>query len=506
MNAIAPVKTARDALAVPRSNGAANPARGRATTEEDGPQDDPTTVVGTFTPGEIPGAAAGAPRGSGAETMPSIGRYRIAREIARGGMGVILKAWDPKFGRYVALKLLHERFRTDDALIRRFHEEACINGRLNHPTIVPIHELGCCANGRPFFSMRLIEGQTLSSLLSRRSDLQSQQAAFLRMFEKICQGVAFAHTQKVIHRDLKPSNILVGDFGVINIMDWGLARYVHSVPSENGSGSRSGADPASLCDPDDTECGQVCGTPAYLPPEQARGDSGCIDERADVFSLGGILCHILTGSGPYVGNAAAKLQQAAEGQLAPAFAQLDNCLAERDIVDLAKRCLCPDPSGRPRDANEVAGTVTGYLESDLRRAERDLIRFFELSLDLFCIAGFDGYFKRINPNFSRLLGYQESELLTLPFTHFIHPDDLAPVAAAMEHLSGGLPLVQFTNRYRHAAGHYLYIEWVAKRETDIAGCIYAVGRDVTNRIQHEITSGQGGFRLHQMEAIAEAVP
>ena len=222
------------------------------------------------------------------------------------------------------------------------------------------------------------------------------------------------------------------------------------------------------------------GTPAYLPPEQARGEADRVDERADVFSLGGILCHILTGAPPYTGDDASKLDQAVHECLAPAFARLEACPAEPEPVEIAMRCLSPNPENRPRNGNEVAAAITGYLESDQHRAEQDLVRFFEQSLDLFCIASLDGYFRRVNPNFPRLLGYPESELLSRPFSDFIHPEDLPATADAMSGLLIGLPVVRFTNRYIHADGHHLYLEWMARTESE-SGNIYAVARDVTPR-------------------------
>ncbi len=410
----------------------------------------------------------------------TIGRYQIVSEIARGGMGVIFKAWDPLIGRAVAIKLLHQHFCNDTAFTERFELEARINGRLDHPSIVPVHELGTCSNGRPFFVMRFIEGLNLSSMLSRRENPQSQQGMLLRVFEKICQGVAHSHTCGVINRDLKPANVIVGNFGVVNIVDWGLGKYLRSRPGEKAPENLS-----LILSPDETCHDSVIGTPAYLPPEQARGEHELVDKRADVFCLGGILCHILTGAAPYNGTLTQRLEQAASADLAGAFERLDLCHAEREVVELARRCLSPNRSDRPIDGTEVSDAITAYLESDVRRAERDLVRFFDLSLDLFCIAGLDGYFRRINPNFARLLGFTESEIMAQPFSSFIHPDDREATAQAMKDLALGRPVVNFTNRYRHASGRYLYLEWAAQTEAGSGGNIYAMARDVTDRFSQE---------------------
>ncbi|MCB1228535.1 MAG: protein kinase [Verrucomicrobiales bacterium] len=409
-----------------------------------------------------------------------VGPFRVVEVIGRGGMGVVARAWDSQLRRHVAIKFLHRHFVSSSELTKQFFNEAYINGRLEHPSIISVHGVGKCADGRPFFVMRLVEGVTLRCLLAGGMENLSHQLSLLRVFEKIADGVAFAHSQGIIHRDLKPSNIIVGCFGAVKIMDWGLAK---SLRDESGYDPEWSSAPIGLpqgegggCDDDPLD--SVVGTPAYVAPEQARGET-TVDERADVFSLGAILCHILTGADPYSGTQGSKLEEAMSGNVGPALERLEACAAEREVIDLAKSCLAPDKTRRPRNGSEVASAITRYLDSDLRRAERELVRFFELSLDLFCIAGLDGYFKRVNANFTRVLGHSTAELLSRPFVDFVHPEDLQATAGAMETLGNGRPVVQFTNRYLHADGRYLHLEWAAKMEDVRGGTIYAVAREVT---------------------------
>ena len=183
----------------------------------------PRVLLRDTAPGEEPGPIV-RPQG-GADADPSI-RYRIDGEIARGGMGAILKGRDPDLGRDVALKVLRDDLRDDADMVRRFVEEAQIGGQLQHPGIVPIYELGTFADLRPFFAMKLVKGHTLAQLLEARDGPDDDRPRFLSIFEAIAQTVAYAHARGVIHRDLKPSNVMVGTFGEVQVMDWGLAKVL----------------------------------------------------------------------------------------------------------------------------------------------------------------------------------------------------------------------------------------------------------------------------------------
>jgi serine/threonine-protein kinase len=293
------------------------------------------------------------------------GRNVLYEEIGHGGMGIVLRGHDPEMGRDLAVKLLLPRHQGDARLERRFVEEAQITGQLQHPGVVPIYELGRFIDQRPYFTMKLIKGRTLAEMLAGRPDVAHELPRYLGIFEQVCQALAYAHSHGVIHRDLKPANIMVGAFGEVQVMDWGLARVLNcrqpDDPEQTIAASlvrtvRSGS----------TAEGEgrtgVVGTPAYMAPEQARGEAEAVDERADVFGLGGILCVILTGKPPYAGgNSDDALNRAMAGDLSEALGRLDRCGAEAELVALTRACLARRREDRPRHAGEVAARLSSYL-------------------------------------------------------------------------------------------------------------------------------------------------
>jgi serine/threonine-protein kinase len=296
-------------------------------------------------------------------------RYHLFGELARGGMGVVLMGRDVDLGRDLAVKVLLERHRDDPEAVRRFVEEAQIGGQLQHPGIVPVHELGRLPDGRLYIAMRLVRGQTLAALLRARRGVSDDRPRFLAVFEQVCQAMAYAHTRGVVHRDLKPSNVMVGSFGEVQVMDWGLAKVLdrggvadEARPHTSGEGAGRVRTVRTGSDAGDSRAGSVLGTPAYMAPEQARGALDTLDERADVFGLGSILCEILTGAPAYAGPTDdALFGQAARADLADAHARLGGCDADSELVALARSCLAPAPKDRPRDAGVVLAGLTAYL-------------------------------------------------------------------------------------------------------------------------------------------------
>ncbi|MEM6468390.1 MAG: tetratricopeptide repeat protein [Planctomycetota bacterium] len=317
-------------------------------------------------------------------------RYQLQGEIARGGMGAVLKGRDIDLGRNLAVKVLLDAHKDNPLAVQRFIEEAQIGGQLQHPGVAPVYELGQFEDRRPFFTMKLVKGDTLALMLASRYSVQHNRAKLLGIFEQVCQTMAYAHSRGVIHRDLKPANIMAGAFGEVQVMDWGLAKVlpaggqqtaskpsapddgksvIATVRSPDGSGpvpvfrSSSNGDPQNDVG-SQTQMGRALGTPAYMAPEQAMGDVDRMDRRTDVFGLGAILCEILTGQPIYVADDLQTLMRmACRGKTNESIRLLDACGADDQLVELTKHCLQFKQSDRPSDAGEVSRRISRYLES-----------------------------------------------------------------------------------------------------------------------------------------------
>jgi tetratricopeptide (TPR) repeat protein len=328
-------------------------------------------------------AAAPTPTSTGSETsLPGGGpggaaepvglgdRFEWGGEVGRGGMGDVVRVRDTVLGRSVAVKVLQRRHRSRPHVAARFLEEARIAGGLQHPGVPPIHDVGTAPDGRPFMVMKLIEGSTLADLLRRRPDPAHDLPGLLKVFEQVAQTVAYAHSRGVIHRDLKPHNVMVGAFGEVQVMDWGLARFE---AGGQETGADTGPDGSAVTRSgvrDATRAGTVIGTPAYMAPEQARGETDRLDTRADVFGLGAVLCEVLTGRPPFAGEH--PLEEARRGDVADALRRLEAAGCDPELAELARRCLDPDPARRPADGEAVAGAIVGYLagvQERLRQTE-----------------------------------------------------------------------------------------------------------------------------------------
>ncbi|MHC5081621.1 MAG: serine/threonine-protein kinase, partial [Planctomycetota bacterium] len=306
-------------------------------------------------------------------------RYSLLGEIARGGMGAIVRLVDNDIRRPVAMKVIlgdesEGTAEGDRERVERFVEEAQVTGQLEHPNIVPVHELGLDPEGKVYFTMKLVRGESLESVLDRIADKDGDAleayplSHLLQIFLKICDALAFAHSKGVLHRDLKPENVMVGSFGEVLVMDWGLARVkgredtardelVRSIRSEKAAGR--------------TLEGQVMGTPAYMPPEQARGHVDEIDERSDVFALGGILYRLLTHEAPYSGDTAMEaLRKAMAGNVIPPRRRTPWNRIPKELESVCLKAMAREREGRYGTVEELAGDVRSFLDHRLVGAHR----------------------------------------------------------------------------------------------------------------------------------------
>ncbi|WP_206036245.1 protein kinase domain-containing protein [Crateriforma spongiae] len=325
-----------------------------------------------------------------AEPKPHSTRYRFIQRIGRGGNGDVWKVEDTVGQRTLALKLLRGPLENSSAATLRMNREALLTGRLQHPGIPPIYDHGVLEDGRPFFTMKLVGGETFADTLKNRSDSSDELSRCLGIFEQLAQTVAYAHAQGVIHRDLKPQNVMVGAFGEVQVMDWGMAKpsaestletsttqYDSDRPHASLQSTQSdddttrGANDESWDDLQQslTADGDVLGTPAYMSPEQARGEIKTLDARSDVFALGAILFEILTRQRLHHGcSVIESLQRTTLGQFDAALTTLLNSDAHPELKTLCEKCLSTDPEMRPADAGIVSDAMTDHLTGVEKRA------------------------------------------------------------------------------------------------------------------------------------------
>jgi serine/threonine-protein kinase len=295
-------------------------------------------------------------------------------------MGAIHRVYDGSIRRYVAAKVLDEEIAQEPDAMRRFLDEAQITGQLDHPNIVPVHELVMGDGGVPrWFLMKLVEGETLSTRLgpeqaATRTD--DELHALLEIFGRVCEAVAFAHGRGVVHRDLKPSNVMIGSHGQVYVMDWGVAQLI---PLGQDRVPRPGRVSITRGDAPD-EAGIVVGTPSYMSPEQAWGRIEALDPRADVFSLGAVLYHLLTGRPPYqrkMDPSAAStpegpsvMELARRGEIEPPERVAPEIPIPPALAEIAMRALDPDPARRPAGALELKEEIERCLRGGLWLARR----------------------------------------------------------------------------------------------------------------------------------------
>jgi tetratricopeptide (TPR) repeat protein/tRNA A-37 threonylcarbamoyl transferase component Bud32 len=279
--------------------------------------------------------------------------YAIAHELARGGMGRVRLARDRRLGRMVAIKEVLVRV---GELARRFEREARITARLQHPGIVSVYEAGVWASGMPFYAMPVVRGRSLDEVVAGKPSLE-QRMELVPNVLAVADAMAYAHGERVIHRDLKPKNVLVGAFGETVVIDWGLAKDLDANDTEPDV-----ANPTASVSAIETEAGEVMGTPAYMPPEQA--DGAAVDERADVYAIGALLTHVLTGKPPYEGRTSLEVLGAVRsGPPLPIREREPN--VPRDLAAIVDRAMARDPAHRYATARELAEDLRRFQTGQL---------------------------------------------------------------------------------------------------------------------------------------------
>ena len=299
---------------------------------------------------------------SSADAPVAWDRYELQGEIGAGGMGRVYRAKDRQFGRTIALKQLLHPDRSDAR--DRFELESFVTGNLEHPGIPAVYERGVDSGRRPFYAMRHVQGKTLGKAIDECADL-SARLQLVPVLIRVAQTLAYAHSQGVVHRDIKPDNVVIGEHGEAFVLDWGIAKIRGMAKSSAAQGSMSGGRSGSSTATID---GQVIGTPAYMAPEQAAGNLDRIDERTDVFAIGAILYHLLSGHPPYQERSLGQMLDAAKnGSIADIESEARD--APRALRIICKRALEKNPQDRFSSAEAMATALEVFAADAIRHED-----------------------------------------------------------------------------------------------------------------------------------------
>lgn len=336
------------------------------------------------------------------ETRVTSKRYKTLSQVGAGGMGEVIKCSDKTIGRTVAMKVMRKENAQIEMQRLRFLEEAQITGQLEHPNIVPIHELGQDEEGNLYFTMKMVKGRSLEELIweNKTGQRHNSLVQFLSIFLKICDAIAFAHAKGVLHRDLKPANVMVGDFGEVLVMDWGLAkikpeatggagirteppkevnlgtidRSKYSDEAEDSLGKDDDDSSLNLLDSVrsvrsqsrvvDTKFGEIQGTPVYMAPEQALGTTNLVDHRTDIYSLGAILYEILTFKRAIdSGELKTVLQKVADNEIEPPEVRTPLRKIPPELSKICMKAMTREPEKRFQTVRLLEKEINYYVES-----------------------------------------------------------------------------------------------------------------------------------------------
>lgn len=413
--------------------------------------------------------------------QPSGPRYTLSNLHAAGGIGEIWLARDRELERDVAVKKLQSQRGPTEMTKLRFLREARITGQLDHPGVVPVYEI--ChddVTGLPYYTMRFLRGRTLTEAVREYHATCHDQGPQLKLllgllsaFDIVCNTVAYAHSKGIIHRDLKCENVVLGDYGEVVVIDWGLAK-------QHGRGELA----SEVVDLDEirpatTIAGQILGTPAYMAPEQAAGANDAIGPSTDVYGLSAILYEILCGQPPFTGTSTIEVlkqvQVATPLRPSEIATGIPPALEEICMTGLAKL-----PVERHASAEQLAGAVRAWVSelAERRQVEEERERFFALSHDLLAIVDGEGNLGQIGPAWTTLLGWQREALLGRPFLECIHGNDREATAGNLATAQSDQKAASFATKALHADGTTRWVSWhvtpIAREQS-----LYIVGRDIT---------------------------
>jgi PAS domain S-box-containing protein len=362
-------------------------------------------------------------------------RYELVKLHGSGGIGRIWRARDRQFAREVALKELRRDLADDSKVAARFLREARLTGQLEHPGVVPVYELGFRpGTNQPFYTMRLVQGRTLAESIHAYHARCAEGAAdpmefvsMLNAFAAVCNTVAYAHSRGILHRDLKGENVVLGDFGEVIVLDWGVAKFIGHADDAADSIQRTVDEKQ---DPRLTFQGEIIGTPVYMAPEQAEGRQDQIDQRTDIYCLGSMLYTILTGRSPFDGsNIFDVLRKAVAGDPPPPRSLCPGAPAALEEVCL--KAMARDPQKRYESASELAQEVQRWQEVQRRQAEVELRASEEkyrsladLIPGIVWTARPDGWIEYANHFWQKFTGLTLQETEGSGWTVAVHPEDL----------------------------------------------------------------------------------
>jgi len=323
--------------------------------------------------------ASPGPREALVSDSPSI--YGVVNLIDKGGMGIVYEVRDQRLNRSVALKVMMQTEDKNPDLTQRFIEEAQVTSQLEHPNIIPLHELAVDGEGRMFFTMKLVRGETLATLLSRWREQETSATLLyeaLTIVIKVCDALAFAHSKGVVHRDIKPANIMIGEYGEVLVMDWGIARVLSKQSSAQDRTRRAprtayrdrgaldiGTTTALTLD------GDIIGTPGYMAPEQARGDIAEIDGRTDIYSVGAIIYELLAGVRAITGATSDVVSKTIDGVIVPPSELAPDRAIPGELEAVAMKAMSLAMADRYQNMRELAHDLESYLAGRSVSAKRD---------------------------------------------------------------------------------------------------------------------------------------